>query len=203
MNRQTGKFKRVIGRTTTLTLGAALLTTLLASTASAGCGSYDPGQPRSYDLQSNTAQAQSDPQQSGVWNSDGGNSIVGMWKVSFTATDGSGFTDFGYSQWHSDGTEFLNSGSRAPATQNYCLGVWQQTGDRTYKLNHFALSYDFTTGVLNGKVNIREQVTLGPHGNKYSGTFSIDVYDPTGTTVVGHVAGDIVGRRITVDTATP
>ena len=199
MNRETGKFIKVIGRTSTLTVGAALLTTLLASTASAGCGSYDPGQPRSYDLEGSAAQAQS----SDSSQTSSGNSIVGMWKVSFNATDGSGFTDFGYSQWHSDGTELLNSGSRAPATQNYCLGVWQQTGDRTYKLNHFALSYDFTTGVLNGKVNIREQVTLGPHGNRYSGTFTIDVYDPTGTTVVSHVAGNIVGKRITVDTATP
>jgi hypothetical protein len=148
-------------------------------------------------------QTESDAQQSGGHQSDGGNSIVGLWKVSFTATDGSGYTDFGYSQWHGDGTELLNSGSHAPATQNYCLGVWQQTGDRTYKLNHFALSYDFTSGVLNGKVNIREQVTLGPHGNRYSGTFTIDVYDPTGTTVVNHVTGNIVGKRITVDTTTP
>jgi hypothetical protein len=126
-----------------------------------------------------------------------------MWKVSFTATDGSGFADFGYSQWHSDGTEFLNSGSRAPATQNYCLGVWQKTGDRTYKLNHFALSYDFTTGMLNGKVNIRETVTLDPGGNKYSGTFVITVYDPTGATVVAHFEGNIAATRITVDTVTP
>lgn len=203
MKKQTGKFMKVIGRAATLTLGATLLTTLLASTARAGCGSYDPSQPKSYDFKSDAVQAESETQQSDGQQSKGSNSIVGMWKVSFTATDGSGFTDFGYSQWHSDGTEFLNSGSRAPATQNYCLGVWQKTGDRTYKLNHFALSYDFTSGVLNGKVNIREKVTLGPHGNKYSGTFVIDVYDPTGTTVVHHVEGNVAATRITVDTVTP
>jgi hypothetical protein len=155
-------------------------------------------------LENNAVQAQPADDQSSESNSpSSSNSIVGMWKVSFTATDGSGFTDFGYSQWHSDGTELLNSGSRAPATQNYCLGVWRKTGDRTYKLNHFALSYDFTTGVLNGKVNIREQVTLGPHGHRYSGTFTINVYDPTGTTVVAHIVGNIVATRITVDTSTP
>jgi hypothetical protein len=47
----------------------------------------------------------------------------------------------GFSQWHSDGTEILNS-SRPPATSNFCLGVWEKTGPFAYKLNHFALSSD-------------------------------------------------------------
>ena len=98
-----------IGRTTALTLGAALLTTLIASTASAGCGSYDPERPRSYDFESNAVQTQSDAQQSGVWYSDGDNSVVGMRRVSFTA-GWLGYTDFGCSQWHDDGTELLKSG---------------------------------------------------------------------------------------------
>jgi hypothetical protein len=199
----TRNFIKVISRASTLTLGLALLTTLAASKASAGCGSYDPHQPRFYNPASSTIQTPSDPQESDGRHPDGGNSIVGLWKVLFTATDGSGYTDFGYSQWHSDGTEFLNSGSRAPATQNFCLGVWQKTGESIYKLNHFALSYDLTTGVLNGKVNIREKVWLGPDGNTYSGTFTIDIYDPTGAILVAHVAGKISGSRITLDTLTP
>src|ERR1035438_8831624 len=90
-------------------------------------------------------------------------SIVGMWNIQFISMGNTMHTpgipdgaqiDFGYGQWHSDGTEFFNSGGRAPATQNFCLGVWQQTGRYTYVLNHFALSYDATTGLLNGKVNI-------------------------------------------------
>lgn len=192
-----------IGRAITFTFGVALLTTLLASTATAGCGSFDPHQPKSYSLESNPDQSQSDTSSSDNHHSYRSNSVVGLWKVTFTATDGSGFTDFGYSQWHSDGTEFLNSGSRAPATQNYCLGVWKKTGDGTYKLNHFALSYDSTTGVLNAKVNIRETIALDPGGNKYSGNFVIDVYDPTGSMVVAHFEGKTAGTRVTVDTLTP
>jgi len=123
--------------------------------------------------------------------------IVGMWKVKFLV--GTDVFDFGYSQWHGDGTEILNSGSRAPATENFCLGVWAKTGHNAYKLNHFALSYDATTGLMNAMVNIREYVTLDQSGDSYTGTFTIDVYPPGGTVAVDHVAGTITGTRITAD----
>lgn len=124
----------------------------------------------------------------------GGDGIVGMWTVQFLV-NGSQF-DFGYQQWHSDGTEVLNSGSRPPSTQNFCLGVWQQVGGR-YKLNHYALSYD-AAGKLNGRVNIREDVGLDPNANQYAGSFTIDVIEPTRNTVLQHVAGRVTGRRITI-----
>jgi hypothetical protein len=46
--------------------------------------------------------------------------------------------DSGYVQWHSDGTEIMNSG-RPPQNGDFCLGVWEKTGRSRYKLNHFAL----------------------------------------------------------------
>ena len=124
-------------------------------------------------------------------------SIVGLWSVQFLI-NGAQF-DFGYAQWHSDGTEIMNSGTRAPATQNFCMGVWSQTGPFSYHLNHFALSYDATTGNLNAKVNIKEDVTLSGRGDTFSGPFSIDVYDPTGATLLQHVAGQVTGRRLTAN----
>jgi len=62
----------------------------------------------------------------------------------------------------------MNSGGHDPATGNFCMGVWTQTGNHSYKLNHYALSYDKTTGNLAVVVNIREQVSVA-HGG---GTFS-------------------------------
>jgi hypothetical protein len=124
-------------------------------------------------------------------------SIVGMWSVTFVSQGTQ--IDFGYSQWHSDGTEFLNSGTRAPATQNYCLGVWKQVGRNAYKLNHWALSYD-NSGNLNAKVNIKELVKLTHGGNAMAGTFSIQAYDPnTGDPLGPETDGDIAGTRVTVD----
>jgi len=123
--------------------------------------------------------------------------IVGLWKVAFLSQGTQ--IDFGYSTWHSDGTEFLNSGGRAPSTQNYCLGVWKQTGAFSYKLNHWALSYD-TSGNYNANVNIKETVKLDHDGNSFGGTFSIQAYDPTSGSPLGsEVDGDITGTRVTVD----
>jgi hypothetical protein len=111
--------------------------------------------------------------------------------------------DFGYVQWHIDGTEIMNSGGRPPATENFCLGTWQKTGQNTYQLTHFALSYDAASGNLNGKVVIQEQVTVSPGGTKYTGTFTIDVYDPKTGAPVDHVAGTVAATRLTVDSTTP
>jgi hypothetical protein len=124
----------------------------------------------------------------------GNHSIVGMWSFRMTPTAGPG--DFGYQQWHSDGTELMNSGGRSPASQNFCMGVWRQTAESRYHLNHLALSYDPGTGTLNARVNIKEDVTLDPTGNSYTGSFTIDVYDPSGASVVAHQNGQVTAQRV-------
>jgi hypothetical protein len=134
-------------------------------------------------------------------------SIVGMWKVTELSMgntthnppipDGTQI-DFGYTQWHSDGTEFYNSGGFAPATQNYCLGVWAATGTNTYQVNHFALTYDLT-GVYTGIINILETLTVSPGGTRYSGTFTINAYNTSGNQV-NHLTGQVTGVRVTLDT---
>jgi len=137
---------------------------------------------------------------------------IGMWNIQYISQGNGSHTppipdgaqvDFGYNLWHSDGTEILNSGAHAPATQNFCMGVWARTGMFTYEVNHFALSYNATTGGLANKVNIREQITLSPSGNEFSGTFTINVYDVTGTQQVDHVVGTIAATRVTVDQTQP
>lgn len=125
-------------------------------------------------------------------------SIVGMWSVQFVS--GGQTIDFGYQQWHSDGTEIMNSGGRSPASENFCLGVWQQTGRSTYKLNHIALSYDPATGQLNAKVNIREDVVVDQRGDNFSGPFTFDVYDPNTGARLQHLSGRVSGKRVTINT---
>ena len=123
----------------------------------------------------------------------GASSIVGMWDFKMTA--GGNTVDFGYVQWHSDGTELMNSGGRAPATENFCMGVWKQTGPSRYHLNHFALSYD-ASGALNARVNIKEDVVVDPRGATYSGPFTLDVYDPNSGALLQHVAGQVTAQRV-------
>lgn len=120
-------------------------------------------------------------------------SIVGMW--SFRQTVGGQLADFGFQQWHSDGTEFMNSGTRAPATQNFCLGVWKETAPGQYHLNHLAISYD-SSGNHNANVTIKEDVALAASGLSYSGSFSIDVRDPHTNALLQHVAGQVTAQRV-------
>ena len=148
-------------------------------------------------------------------------SIVGLWKFTFVAEGNSGneppfnppdgaTLDTGYVQWHSDGTELMNSG-RDPATGSFCMGVWKSIGRSTYKLNHFALSWDATgqscspsqqpgaTGCLQGPTNIREEVTVDHSGNHYDGIFVIDQYDPSGEQLLFELKGTVSADRITAD----
>ena len=175
-------------------LGLAALGTLAlaAPAAWAGCGDGLGVAPASWET---APGARSDALLMKVNN--GAQSIVGLWNIQFFA--GGSMIDFGYAEWHSDGTEIMNSGGRAPATENFCLGVWEQTGPFSYKLNHFALSYDAATGALNARVNIREDVVVDQKGASFSGPFTIDVQDPNSGAVLQHVAGRVVGRRVTVN----
>jgi hypothetical protein len=197
-------------RTVAVTFGMLMVATVLAVNTRAQCGASDGP------MTSNTAIAllmRADPLKAATATASAqssqsqqvapvGATIVGFWHVKFISKGTTGIpdgtvVDMGFSQWHSDGTEILNS-SRPPATSNFCLGIWEKTGPFTYKLNHFALSSDLNGNMI-GPANIREDVTLDVHGASYTGTFSIDQYDTSGNRLV-HITGELKATRVTVDT---
>ena len=129
-------------------------------------------------------------------------SIVGLWNFTFTAKGTPGIPDgtlldAGYATWHSDGTEIMNS-SRPPQSSSFCMGAWKRVG-RTYRLNHFALSWDPTGTTFVGPANIRETVAVDRTGGRYVGTFTIDQFAEDGTTVLAHVTGTVEATRVTAD----
>jgi hypothetical protein len=202
---------KAMSRVMTMTLSAAAFASLFVSNASAGCG--DPSNLQDpFVFPQPLAVGSSTPHALPLDRDYTTASIVGLWKFQFLSLgntthnpsipDGA-LIDFGYSEWHSDATEIMNSGTHAPATQNFCLGTWRQTGVLTYELNHFALSYDATSGALTNRVNIRETITLDPAGATYTGTFTIQISDSTGTVQVDHLAGTVSGTLITVDSTLP
>ena len=174
-----------------------------------GCGYFTPATPVAPVRPPNkSGQAPSETGKSSVEQSSaqellaGRGSIVGLWSVQFVSEGSEGIPDGavidqGYATWHSDGTEIMNSG-RPPITGSFCMGVWKSTGRFTYKLNHFALSWDPTGTTFVGPGNIRENLTLDHGGDSYSGTFTIDQYDTNGN-LLAHVQGNVTGQRITAD----
>ncbi len=102
--------------------------------------------------------------------------ITGLWNVTFSS--GGQVVDVAFDAWHSDGTEILNDYTN-PIEGNVCLGVWVQTGTRTYTLKHPSWSFD-TGGNLLGTVVIHENVQLSADGNSSKGTYTYDIYDTNG-----------------------
>jgi hypothetical protein len=138
--------------------------------------------------------------------------IVGMWRFTMSVAGPNGqpvVVDDGYTQWHEDGTEIMNSGAHAPSTSNFCLGVWAQTGPGSYKLNHFPLAWDSSGTAPQGPIHIVANVKLKDHDH-FSGPFTLDVYSWDGNEIVNasgpplaHVTGTLSATRVTIDTTVP
>lgn len=203
--------RRVGFRVLAGTLGVALLVTIFSQRASAACGDANQFTAKVHQLSWQGAGSLQPGSLLTV--ADDSDPIVGMWHVTFTAQgnqigppDGTPI-DNALATWHGDGTELMNS-ARPPQDGDFCMGVWKRTGRFTYKLNHFAwFSNDaanapFGIGNPTGPTRILQQITLSADGNHYSGTFTLDAYDTSGTQVA-HLVGVIAATRITVDTAVP
>lgn len=127
--------------------------------------------------------------------------ITGLYRFTFTAKgdqvvpDGT-LVDQGFTTWHADGTEIMNSG-RPPISGNFCMGVWARTGSQTYRLNHWAMSWDPTGKTYIGPTNIREYIRLDRRGDSYSGNFTLTQYAPDGKTQLGGVKGVVAATRVT------
>jgi hypothetical protein len=174
-------------------VGALVVVAMMAATANAGCGDFSRGK-ATLKKQAFQVSEFGMPQLRLV--DQDNDPITGLWKVTFMA--GTTQIDTGFSVWHADGTEIMNSGDRAPLTSNFCLGVWKKINNH-YKLNHAAISWDSTGTVQVGAANIVENVELGPKGNAFSGTFTITQYDMNGN-VLEAVSGNITGQRVDVNT---
>ena len=181
--------------------GFAFLGLGLAGYASAGCApSLSPGErnaPQTYSARNSVGLMQV-----GYWDDEDDNAaVVGLWKFKFVSKGSKGIPDgalidAGYVTWHNDGTELMNSG-RVPKTGSFCMGAWKQTGYRTFKLNHYALSWDDSGSAFVGPTNIREQITVDHSGKSYSGTFTLVQYSVDETTVLATVKGVVTASRIT------
>jgi hypothetical protein len=188
-------------------LSVLVLAAMVGPYAHAGCGLYSPvphhtswqpqiGSPRlvpaALIIDDDAATAKGEP------------SMVGTWKEHWISEGSEGIPDgteidASYTQWHSDGTEINVSGLRAPLTGDVCLGEWIKTGARTYRMNHFGVSYDSTGLNLVGPARLQQWLTIDLKGNSTTGRFTIDQWDEAGN-LLAHVQGKVIGTRVTIET---
>jgi len=121
-------------------------------------------------------------------------SIVGLWHVWFMVGDQT--IQEAYQIWNVGGTEVHNPNGD-PRGGSVCLGAWKKVGPQTYKLAHRVWSHD-TSGTFLGTIHLSETLTLGPHGHKHSGSFTLDFFDPQ-EKFMFQVSGNVVGVRISVE----
>lgn len=121
-------------------------------------------------------------------------SIIGLWYIQFSI--GGQPIQEAFQNWNFGGTEVHNP-NVDPRTNNICLGTWIKTASGTIKLAHRVWSYD-TNGNFQGTIHLSESVRLTQNGNAQTGTFKLDIYDPSGNFVT-EITGDVAGQRIRVE----
>ena len=112
-------------------------------------------------------------------NSNGGGPIVGLWQVVMTASEGFVF-DFGFQQFHTDGTELMISGGVPPTIGNVCIGAWERDAGGVIHLRHVTWNWagdevlgDAPTGYFYLEVTVR----TNSQGTAYAGTWKTASYD--------------------------
>ncbi|HMG87737.1 MAG TPA: hypothetical protein VK574_18525 [Terracidiphilus sp.] len=199
-------------------MGALVLAVAMVPSALAQCGlNKNYVKPAAWHPQLGSAQFM----RAALFNDDDrddrdGPSIVGMWHVTFTAHTMNGnpipsnaypMIDNALVVFHSDKTEIMES-ARPPQDGNFCLGVWERTGGRSYYVNHLPWLGNDTANAPGGIGNptagaqITERVTLGEDGNKYSGSFTLVAYNLDGSKAVTFT-GVLAATRITTSTSFP
>lgn len=126
-------------------------------------------------------------------------SIVGLWHTTFIS--GGALWDEAFEQWHSDGTELAVDNAVPPVLGNVCVGVYKQTGQRTYSLRHVTWNWDPSqASPFAGSFLLLMTVTVDKGGNTFSGSFVSDSFDTLGNIIPElHAEGTVSSERITVD----
>jgi hypothetical protein len=126
-------------------------------------------------------------------------SIVGLWRVEFLVGDGPDVAFKAFQQWHQGGTETMVDNGVPPSLGNVCVGVWKQTGPRTFKLRHVTFNWD-EHGTSTGTFQVIITVKLNRKGDAYTGTYTADSFDLAGNVIPDlHTEGRLRATRISVE----
>jgi hypothetical protein len=180
-------------------LGAALITLFLAPGARAACAAGGAKAWFSSSALSAKAAAALRLADDNPFHLGNGDSIVGLWDVTLLLGDGPTVYDRGFEQWHADGTELLVDTAVPPSLGNVCVGVYKQTGPRSYKLRHVTWNWDLA-GNLTGSFLLQMTVTIDKRGSTLNGNYVTDSFDLDGNVIPSlHAEGVVQGSRITVN----
>jgi hypothetical protein len=126
-------------------------------------------------------------------------SIIGLWKTDFLIGTGPDLFDQAFQQFHSDGTELMLSRGLPPSLGNVCVGIWQKTGARSYKLKHTAWNWT-ADGTFAGTFIMEATIRLSRSGDGFTGTWRADSFDTSGTLIPDqHFEGTARATKVGMD----
>ena len=187
-----------IRRRIIVTVAIAALCTTFASEAKASC--FAPGAKNALSATPQRLNAFAAPAAATQRaQSESADSIVGMWLTEYLIGDGPALFDQSFQQFHAGGTELMLSNGVPPVLGNVCLGAWKAVGPRTVQLRHLAWNWD-ADGHLLGTFVLLATITVERGGDRLSGTWTTDSYDPSGNRLPEfHGEGTLRSSRITAD----
>ena len=180
------RIRRTPTRVLPVVLLAAALLTASAIDARAACMASSAKKPGARAISGKLAQLGKAPALSAAaqnGNATRGGPIVGQWQVLMTAFPGTVnefVFDFGFQQFHNDGTELLISGGVPPTIGNVCIGAWERDAAGVIRVRHMTWNWagnevpgDLPTGYFWLEVTLR----TNSQGTAYAGTWSAASYD--------------------------
>jgi|HubBroStandDraft_6_1064221.scaffolds.fasta_scaffold16758_4 hypothetical protein len=185
-------------------LALAALSILVAPVAKAECGAVahkggglspavrSLAEPAVQEEESDSSQAAS-PDADHDRKNDSTATILGMWKMVLYARGE--LNDVGFEQFSAGGTELVNDVGAFNAGNNFCIGAWKQVGSRSYEVVHPFFIFEGLNAI---EVSIEKaHFLVSGDGNRFTGTWTQDNYDLTGTLIPGtHFDGTMRGTRI-------
>jgi len=115
---------------------------------------------------------------------------------------GGELNDLGFEQFSAGGTELVNDVGAFNAGNNFCIGAWKRVGPRSYDLVHPFFLLDGNNAI--GVSIERAHFLVSQDGNRFTGTWTQDNYDLSGTLIPGNdFDGTMVGARIAPDREYP
>jgi hypothetical protein len=113
--------------------------------------------------------------------------IVGAWFIQNEPLDSA---EVNYAIFHADGTYTDIHSIAGPG-----IGVWQATGERTVALTFKAINTSFEAGNYRaGTVTVRGSYDVDADGQRFAGTYSVTITNPTGLDLGGFTSTTSAAR---------
>ena len=180
------RIQRILSRVLSVALLSAAVLAASAIEARAACMTRGASKPSALTGAARLARPGATPILAGAAQGAGANGagpIVGQWQVLMTAFPGTNnefIFDFGFQQFHSDGTELMISGGVPPTIGNVCIGAWERSAGGEIRLRHMTWNWagnevlgDLPTGYYLLEVTLR----TNSQGTAYTGTWRAASFD--------------------------